>query len=136
MFGLIQNRWIGGHMGRSPSVQKPISSLGSSNRTGRAESFGKVSMSRINPSVPLVAAVSIMALCAAYLAARWSTTLTRVGSSSVGRVVAVRTTSLVATGSRLTSIGAATISGCECRRSGIRRLKGALEQLKTFGFRD
>ncbi|KAG2664134.1 hypothetical protein I3760_16G065600 [Carya illinoinensis] len=123
-------------MGRSPNVQKPISSLGSSNGTGRVESFDKVSMIRISPSVPLVAAVSIMALRAAYLATRWSTTLTRVGSSSIGRVVAMRTTSLVATGSRVTSMGAATISGCECRRSGVRRVKGALEQLKNFSFRD
>ncbi|KAG2707316.1 hypothetical protein I3760_05G143000 [Carya illinoinensis] len=124
-------------MGRSPSVQKPISSLGSSNRTGRVESFDKVS-SRISPSIALVAAISIMALRATYLAARWSTTLTRVGSSSVGRVVAVgmRPTSLVATGGSMVSMGATTISGCECSRSGVRRLKGALEQLKAFGFRD
>ncbi|KAG2724202.1 hypothetical protein I3760_01G006800, partial [Carya illinoinensis] len=115
----------------------PISSLGSSNRIGRVESFSKVS-SRISPSVPLVATVNIMALRAAYLAVRWSTTLTRVGSSSVGRVGAVgmRATLLVATGGRVSSMGAATISGCECRRGGVRRLKGALEQLKTFGFRD
>ncbi|KAG2674333.1 hypothetical protein I3760_13G128800 [Carya illinoinensis] len=101
-------------MGRSPSVQKPVSSLGSSSRTRRVESFGKVS-SRISPSIPLVAPVSIIALCATYLAARWSTTLTRVGSSSVGRVVVVgmRTTLLVATGGRVSSMGAATISGCE-----------------------
>ncbi|RVW21781.1 Disease resistance protein RPS5 [Vitis vinifera] len=76
-------------------------------------------MSRgISPSIPLVAAISIMALYATNLAARWSTTMTRVGSSSVGRVVVVgmRMTSLVATESKWSSMGsgATTISGCEC----------------------
>ena len=59
------------------------------------------------------------------------------GSSSVERVVVgMRTTSLVAKESRVTSLGATIISDCECRRSGVKRLKGALEQLKTFSFED
>ena len=123
-------------MGQSPSVQKLINGLGSSNRTIRVEDFNKVSMSRIRPNILLVVADNIMALHAAYLAARWSTNLTRVGSSSVGRVVlGMRATSLVAKGSKMTSMGVATISGCEYRRSRVRRLKGAVEQLK-LSFRD
>ena len=138
IFRLIQNRLVDGHMGRNPSVQKPISSLWFSNRTGRVEDFSKVSMSRIRPNIPLVTAISIMALYAAYLAARWSTSLTRVGSSSIGRVVVVgmRTTSLVAKGSKMTSMGATTISDCECRRSRVKILNRALKQLKTFSSRD
>ena len=50
--------------------------------------------------------------------------------------VEMRTTLLVSIGRRVTSMGVTTISGCECRRSRVRRLKGALEQLKTFSFRD
>ena len=95
-------------------------------------------MSRIRPNIPLVTAISIMALYAAYLAARWSTSLTRVGSSSIGRVVVVgmRTTSLVAKGSKMTSMGATTISDCECCRSRVKILNRALKQLKTFSSRD
>ena len=126
-------------MGQSSGVQKPVSSLGSRKRTRCVEGFGKMSRG-ISPSIPLVAAVSIMALYATNLAARWSTTMTRVGSSSVGRVVVVgmRTTSLVATESKWSSMGsgATAISGCECCSGGFRRLKGSLEQLKTFSFRN
>ena len=66
IFGLIQNRWIGGHMGQSFNVQKPISNLGSTNRIGFTESFGKVSMSRVSPSVSLVETVNIMVLSATF----------------------------------------------------------------------
>ncbi|KAG6637487.1 hypothetical protein CIPAW_11G181400 [Carya illinoinensis] len=139
IFGLIQNRWIGGHKGQSPSVQKPVSSLEFSKKTGHVEGFSKVSRG-ISPSIPLVATVSIMALHVTNLVVRWSTTLTRVGSSLVGRVVVMgmRTASLVAIGSRGSSmgIGATAISGYECRSCGVRRLTGALEQLKTFCFRN
>ena len=48
----------------------------------------------------------------------------------------MRTISLVAKESRVTSMGATTISGCECCRSGVRRLKEALEKLKTFNFKN
>ena len=87
-------------------------------RIGRVESFGKVSMSIFSPCIPLVAVINIVILHATYLTARWSTTLTRVGTSSIGRVVVIRLKmiSLVATGNRVTFMVAATISGYECRR--------------------
>lgn len=37
--------------------------------------------------------------------------------------------SLVTKGSRVTFMGATTINDCECRRTGVRRFKGTLEQL-------
>ncbi|KAH7688828.1 hypothetical protein IHE45_03G056700 [Dioscorea alata] len=122
-------------MGGSPSVQKPVSSLGSRKGTRCVEGFSKMSRG-ISLSIPLVTTVGIMALHATTLIARWSTTLTKMGSSLIGRIVAMRmrTTSLVATGGR--EIATATISGCECRNSGGRRFKGSLEQLKIFCFRN
>ena len=65
-------------------------------------------------------------------------TLTLVDPFSSGRVVVVgmRTILLVATGSKVTSMSAATISGREYRIRGSIRLKGTLEELKTFSFRD
>ncbi|KAH7665983.1 hypothetical protein IHE45_13G069600 [Dioscorea alata] len=122
-------------MSGSPRVKKPVSSLESRKGTRCVEGFSKMSRG-ISPSIPLVTTVGIMVLHATNLTARWSTTLTRMGSSSVGRIVAMRmrTTSLVATGGR--EIAAATISGCECRSSGGRRFKGSLEQLKIFCFRN
>lgn len=54
--------------------------------------------------------------------------MTRVGSPSVGIVVVeMRMTSLVAKGSRVTSMGATLISDYECHRNKVRRFKGALE---------
>ncbi|KAH7667070.1 hypothetical protein IHE45_12G035900 [Dioscorea alata] len=104
-------------MGGSPSVQKSVSSLGSRKGTRCVEGFSKMSRG-ISPSIP------------------WSTTLTKMGSSSIGRIVAMRmrTTSLVATGGK--EITAAMISGCECPNSGGRRFNGSLEQLKIFCFRN
>ncbi|KAH7655607.1 hypothetical protein IHE45_18G023300, partial [Dioscorea alata] len=120
-----------GHTGGSPSVQKPVSNLGSRKGTRCVEGFSKMSRG-ISPSIPLVTTVGIMALHATNLTARWSTALTKMGSSLIGKIVAMRmrTTSLVATGGR--EIAAATISGCEYCSSGGRRFKGSLEQLKTF----
>ncbi|KAH7655910.1 hypothetical protein IHE45_18G044200 [Dioscorea alata] len=121
-------------MGGSPSIQKPVGSLGCRKGTRCVEGFSKMSRG-ISPSIPLVTTVGIMALHATNLTARLSTTLTKMGSS-IGRIITMRMrmTSLVATRGR--EISTATISGCECRSSGSRRFKGSLEQLKIFCFRN
>ncbi|KAH7690576.1 hypothetical protein IHE45_02G057500, partial [Dioscorea alata] len=114
---------------------KLVSSLRSKKGTRCVEDFSKMSRG-ISPSKPLVTTVGIMALHATNLTVRWSMTLTRMGSSSIGRIVAMRMrmTTLVATGGR--EISVATISGCECRNSGGRRFTESLEQLKIFCFRN
>ena len=87
-----------------------------------------------------MASISIMALRAANLATRWATSLSRVGSPTVRRVVAVAvgTTLLVASvGRGMTMVGGlASTGGGECRNSGGRWIKRPLEYLKAFGFGD